>query len=197
MLWISLLWTHAGLHHHNLFLLLLISCVEAQQQQFIQTTATLSQARGEPVAASLGELVFFAGGGTSFTSPSDRVDIHNVTNGSWTTATLSVPRTGLAATTSGNLIFFAGGTDALNINITYNIIDIYNISDGSWSTATLSIARCGLGAASVRDLVLFGGGYTLINSSLHQIYHIVDMYNTTVVVKMPVHRQAKHNQTNL
>jgi hypothetical protein len=68
---IILLWMSFNLHLSN-YLLLMFNCAEAQQQQqFIHATATLSQARGELAAVSLGELVFFAGGATSFTSPND------------------------------------------------------------------------------------------------------------------------------
>jgi hypothetical protein len=79
---------------------------ETQQQQgnIIHTTTILSEARSELAATSSGELVFFVGGYNSTTS--DRVDIYNVTSGSWTTATLSIPRSQLAATSSQNLVFW-------------------------------------------------------------------------------------------
>jgi hypothetical protein len=85
-------------------------------------------------STSSGELVFFADGNTS-TGPSDRVDIYNVTSGSWTTATLSIPRSRLAATSLQNLVFFGGGLNRAESNQ----VDIYNILNGSWSTATLSL----------------------------------------------------------
>jgi hypothetical protein len=83
---------------------------ETQQQQgnITHTTTTLSEARFWLASTSSGELVFFAGGYNS-TGPSNRVDIYNVTSGSWTTATLSIPRYQLAATSSQNLVFFGGG----------------------------------------------------------------------------------------
>jgi hypothetical protein len=63
LLQIILLWTNVNPRSHNGLLLMLVSCVKAQQQpQFIHTTATLSQSRVELAATSLGELVFFAGG---------------------------------------------------------------------------------------------------------------------------------------
>jgi hypothetical protein len=84
---------------------------ETQQQQgnITHTTTTLSQARYALAATSSGELVFFGGGYDSTGQPSDRVDIHNVTSGSWTTSTLSIPRRALGATSSQNLVFFGGG----------------------------------------------------------------------------------------
>jgi hypothetical protein len=57
---------------------------DAQQQgNIIQTTTTLSEARYNIAATSSKELVFFAGGFNSTKEPSDRVDIYNVTSGSW------------------------------------------------------------------------------------------------------------------
>jgi len=186
-LWrIFLSWLHFSLFRiHWLLLFFLVKpiqnnyfvkIVEAQPQQQANITrsiTTLSEARYLLAATSSGELVFF-GGGYNATGPSDRVDICNVTSGSWTTATLSVPCSRLAATSSGNLVFFAGGWDG---NSTfYNQVDIYNVSSGNWSTATLSQARCCLAATSVGNFVLFAGGYNYYNSNLVVIYDVVDIY---------------------
>jgi len=160
-------------------LLLLTLCLLARdvllaavvvQSGITQKTATLSEARYDLAATSLNELVFF-GGGYNSTGASDRVDICNVTTGSWTTATLSIPRVKLGATSSGNLVFFGGGWDG---TLDYNIVDIYNVSSGSWRTATLSQARDSLAATSVGNLVLFGGGW---NGTTY--FNIVDIYNLT------------------
>jgi hypothetical protein len=129
---------------------------ETQQQgNIIHTTTTLSEARYGLVATSSNELVFFAGGYNSTEQASDRVDIYNVTSGSWTTATLSIPRDYLAATSSQNLVLFGGGYNGTTF---YDRVDIYNTSNGSWSTANLSQPRCCLAATSIGNLVLFGGG---------------------------------------
>jgi hypothetical protein len=140
------------------------------------TTATLSQFRSRVAVTSSGELVFFAGGRLSQKptiggGPSDRVDIYNVTSGSWTTATLSIPRHDLATTSSQNLVFFGGGEDGPTV---YDRVDIYNTLNGSWSTATLSQPRVGLAATSVGNLVLFGGGYNSTGPS-----NVVDVFNMT------------------
>jgi hypothetical protein len=140
--------------HINLILLNYVT--ETQQQgSIIHTTTTLSQARYRLAATSSGELVFFAGGYNS-TGASDRVDIYNVTSGSWTTTTLSIPRRELAATSSQNRVFFGGGRN--ETFYCFERVDIYNTFDGSWSTATLSQPRFTLVATSVGNLVLFGGG---------------------------------------
>jgi hypothetical protein len=85
-----------------------------QQGNITHSTTTLSQARCY-LASTSSELVFFGGGYNSTTGPSDRVDIYNVTSGSWTTATLSIPRSQLAATSSQNLVFFGGGWNGTTI----------------------------------------------------------------------------------
>jgi predicted Ser/Thr protein kinase len=167
---------------------LMIAYVESQNrvqtgEEVYATTATLSQARLALAATSSSELVIFAGGGDSLIGPpSDRVNIYNVTSGSWTTATLSVPRGCLAAVSSGNLVFFAGGGQIFNLTtlIIQNVtdsVDIYNVSDGQWSTATLSQARAVLAAASVGSLVLFGGGENKIPPNYTS--SVVDIYNVT------------------
>jgi hypothetical protein len=98
--------------------ILLNFVAETQQQQgnITHSTTTLSEARSELAATSSDELVFF-GGGYNSTGPSDRVDIYNVTNGSWTTATLSIPRYDLAATSSQNLVFFGGSWNEQHFQI--------------------------------------------------------------------------------
>jgi predicted Ser/Thr protein kinase len=138
-----------------------------------QTTATLSEARFYLAATSSGELVFFGGGQNGTLTVSDRVDIYNVTSGSWTAASFSIPRGYLTAAASGNLVFFAGGWD--NNASYYNQVDIYNVICGSWTTATLSQNRTFLAATSVGSLVLFGGG---CNNSTGAS-NIVDIYNVT------------------
>jgi hypothetical protein len=138
-----------------------------------QTTATLSEARDWLAATSSGDLVLFGGGvnATPYT-PSDRVDICNVTSRSWTTATLSIPRIELAAASSSNLVFFGGGS-YIETPV-YDRVDIYNVSNGSWSTASLSQARHRLAATSVGNLILFGGGYNDTGPS-----NVIDIYNVT------------------
>jgi hypothetical protein len=157
------------LFRYSYFFLFFLEGAEAQQQgSIIHLTSQLSEARYSLAATSSGEIVFF-GGGQNATGASDRVDIYNVSSGSWTTAILSIPRWGLAATSLGSLVFFAGGWDGTTY---YNQVDIYNISDGSWSTANLSQARWGLAGTSVGSLVLFGGGSNSSGAS-----DVVDIYN--------------------
>jgi hypothetical protein len=148
------------------------------QSEITQSTATLSEARYWFAATSSADLVFFGGGyNTTTNTPSNRVDIYNVMNGSWTTATLSISRGNLAATSSGHLVFFGGGWSNNFGSTPYQQVDVYNISDSSWSTATLSQARGDLAATSVGNLVLFGGGLNGIWNNPADIFNVVDVYN--------------------
>jgi len=168
----------------------------------IWTTATLSLPRGGLAAASSGNLVFFAGGGNSLNfilqtnffsgNASNRVDIFNTSDGSWSIATLSQARTGLAATSVGGLILFGGGVS--NASEFSNIVDIYNVSNNMWTTATLSQTRAGLAATSIANrYALFAGGATNSSNTSADYSNIVDIYdsfsglwNTTTLSEAPV-----------
>jgi hypothetical protein len=147
---------------------------QQQERNITHTTTTLSQARYRLASTSSGELVFFAGGWTETGQASDRVDIYNVTSGSWTTSTLSVRRAELAATSSQNLVFFGGGSGPSNR------VDIYNTLNGNWSTATLSQPRSGLVATSVGNLVLFGGGGNVVD-----VFHMTKNTWTNTTLSQP------------
>ena len=163
-------------------LILLFLCFVGVQGIYIlnHTTATLSEARSELVAAVSGNLVFFAGGMNQY-GRSDRVDINNITSGTWTTATLSEARYGLAAAVSGNLVFFAGGN--INQFTPTNRVDIYNITNSIWTTATLSEARYDLAAAVSGNLVFFAGGMNQYTpSDMIDIYNIISDTWTTATL---------------
>src|SRR3954466_5568130 len=89
------------------FLLLIMGTVISVHAQW--TTATLSQAREDLAATSVGNLVIFAGGATG-TGSSAVVDIYDDSTHLWTTAMLSQARGGLTATSVGTKAFFAGGS---------------------------------------------------------------------------------------
>ena len=120
------------------------------------TTASLSQARYDPAATTVGTKVLFAGGSTA-TATSSVVDIYDASTGQWSTASLSQARYALTATTAGNEAFFAGGATDLS-NGYSSVVDIYNATSGQWSTASLSWPRVVLSATSVGSKALFAGG---------------------------------------
>ncbi len=112
----------------------------------------------DAVTATVGDLVFFAGGSSDFNLiPSAQVDIYNSSSETWTTATLSQPRDSLAATSVGDLVLFGGGLTYDPVTLIYSNsdrVDIYNSTSKTWSTATLSVPRSVLAATTVGTLLI-------------------------------------------
>jgi hypothetical protein len=148
-------------------------------------SSTLSVARSNLVATSVGSIALFAGGyngGNDANVFHDVVDIYNNTDGMWSSTSLSLPRVAIAATTIGNLALFAGGvtntseivTGRIDENVT-DIVDIYHSTNRTWSSAHLSIPRYWIGATSVGNLAFFAGGCDLTNN--YTSFAVVDIYN--------------------
>ena len=102
------------------------------------STAHLSVARMDPVAASVGSIALFAGGqsrkpfdsGNPYISSyydSSVVDVFHVTTAKWSNASLSVARKYLSATTVGDLAVFAGGENS-------DVVDSYRLAVTGGST---------------------------------------------------------------
>lgn len=149
----------------------------ASRQIFIHTTASLSQGRSSPVAATAGNKAIFAGGKpASGSSRSNVVDIYDVVTGEWSTATLSQARTALAAAAIGKKVFIAGGL--LSGECGYSdVVDIYDIGTNVWSTDSLSQARGSLAATAVGNKLLVAGGLACLGSWQLKS-DVVDIYDT-------------------
>jgi autotransporter-associated beta strand protein len=90
------------------------------------TAASLSQPRRRLAAATVGPMVFFAGGYDA--DAVSTVDIFDSSTGTWSVANLSQPRGELAAVTAGNQVFFAGGQlPASSGGIPTSTVDIYTL----------------------------------------------------------------------
>lgn len=145
------------------------------------TTAPFSQAREGMAVVSIGNKIFFAGGGTCLGMFGnglldlvyDNVDIYDAATNTWTFAQLSQPRTYMAAAAVGNKVFFAGGMGE-DYEIS-NKVDIYDLTTSSWSVATLSEPRVDPRAVTVGDKIYIAGGYTDYNSPSSK----VDIYNAS------------------
>lgn len=121
------------------------------------TVEFMTADRFDHAVASVDGLVFFSGGFSTTTMPSDVVDIYDTNTSSWSGAVLSVARGGVAAAAVGHELLIGGGAaDWAGPN--FADVDVYNSSTATWSTATLSAARSHLAAAAVGTKVLFGGG---------------------------------------
>jgi hypothetical protein len=114
------------------------------------STASLSEARIGLAAVSIGDKVYFAGGenyssdGYSSKVFSDRVDIYNSANDTWSTWSLTRPRSQMTSISSASKIFWAGGVDSVIYdNGQYSLeatgsIDIDDINSASLTTTCLS-----------------------------------------------------------
>ena len=129
---------------------------------------TLSQTRSALAIGAAGNKIVFAGGwiypGNDVPS-STRIDIYDITTGTWTTAELSAGRFGSGVAVIGNKIFFGGGGVQQNngwgawqySGLGSSAVDIYDASTNLWSTAQLSSPRCPTGASAGNKLIFFGG----------------------------------------
>jgi hypothetical protein len=141
---------------------------------------TLSQSRTSFAIAATGNKLVFAGGwiNNGSNSPSSaRVDIYNISTGSWTIAELSEGRFDIGVAVLGNKIFFGGGGRQHNNGwgvwqyggLGSSVVDIFDVTNNSWSTAQLSSARVPVGA-SAGNKVVFAGGDDLYISSRVDVY---------------------------
>ena len=131
----------------------------------VWSTATLSQARCDLCATTVGKYALFAGGfGTSNvvdTYDSSKGEPNNP--GAWSTTVLSEGRSRISATSVGGYALFAGGGDGTPGG-GLSTVDIYDSGLGepndpsAWYTTTLTQARTHLAATSLGSKALFAGG---------------------------------------
>jgi hypothetical protein len=150
------------------------------------TVINFNEARGGMAAVSFGNKIFFAGGWyRNFDLPvlycdddgtnchyepaivgSNRVDIYDVSSGTWSSTQLSEARGDITTAIVDNKILFAGGGSSKRV-------DIYDASSNSWSTGQLSNPLNDPGlrkrAHSVGHKVLITGFWS----------NIVDIYDAT------------------
>jgi kelch-like protein 20 len=144
----------------------------------IWTTSNLpGGARGYLAAAAAGTKIVFAGGQTGTNIFTNKVDIYDVSSGTWATTTTlqGGSRGNLAAASAGTKVFFAGGQTG---GSTYSAaVDIYDVSSNTWTTSTLpGGARAFLAGAGAGNKVVFAGGQTGTNS----YSAAVDIFDITI-----------------
>jgi N-acetylneuraminic acid mutarotase len=142
-------------------------------------SAMLSQPRQGMAVATVGNKVFFAGGGDhDWGTTTTRVDIFDADNGQWSTAELGQPRSYLSAATVGHQVFFAGGGNwAQGYYTGTNWVDIYDDSAKTWSSTTLSEARYSLTATTSGHKIFFAGGRTAAPIAGGQVSATIDIYD--------------------
>lgn len=161
-----------------------VDVYDTSTREWITATATisLSQARTKLAGVAAGNLIFFAGGQTSLTTPSAVVDVYDASLRNWLTpANLSKARTDVVGATAGNLVLFAGGDESGKGTFS-TVVDIYDISTRTWlPTSSLSQPRRSLAAAASGNLVLFAGG----RPGALAVSPVVDVFDTSTQNWLP------------
>ncbi|MCP3918093.1 MAG: hypothetical protein GY711_21300 [bacterium] len=151
------------------------------------STASLSVARSDLAATSVGDKALFAGGRANVPQTKfATVDLYDAVTRTWTTASLSVARSRLAAASAGGRAFFAGGF--LQGNYESSRVDIYDDATATWSTAELSIGRAALVGASAGNKVFFAGGFP--DHTRVDIYDVATDAWSTAELSTPRHDLA-------
>lgn len=129
------------------------------------SSATLSVARSEIAATSVGSKAYFAGGlDTGATGVSKVIDVYDAATGQWSTMQLRDAKRGAAAVTRGNEIIFAGGGATTGDGTPMqpsNSIEIYNVSTGAWSYSSVGHGKRGMNGVVLDNKVFLAGGLPL------------------------------------
>jgi len=115
--------------------------------------------RADMGIAAANNKIFLAGGGFwGDDIYTNRVDIYNAAEDSWSSDTLSEYVTGAAGVSAGNKVFFAGGFGFNNGYYWSNKVDIYDIPTNTWTKSTLSEGRGYISAVHAGNKIYFAGG---------------------------------------
>jgi len=141
------------------------------------STLQLSERRMNLSVAKIGNKIFFAGGkGGNPGIPnyvSDKVDILDLSNNSFTTSILSGPRASLSAVAAGNKIYFSGGnTSSAQFTATCSPssrVDIYDNTTGSWSATNMNEPLSDMTSLVSGNNIFWAGGqnYQCSNNTIH------------------------------
>ena len=161
------------------FLFFESAVVDVYSGSLAKTTVTsLSQARCELAATTVGSYALFGGGYSSHYFST--VDTYNSSLTKGTATSLSRSRRELAATTVGNYALFGGGFGSSAYNST---VDTYNVSLTKGTTTSLSQGRSILAATTVGNYAIFAGGY--MGNDLSNVSAAVDAYNQNLTRVTP------------
>jgi hypothetical protein len=126
------------------------------------STTELSSGAIHLTAGATGNKVLFGGGFREY-GTSRRVDIYNVSTGTWIIDSLTnrVEEAvyGIGATVIGNKIYFAGAAQwAWDFGENSSTINIYDAATGNWSLSSLSVERGLMASIAVGDKNYWAGG---------------------------------------
>jgi N-acetylneuraminic acid mutarotase len=125
--------------------------------------------------ATTNNKIFIAGGGTwgdGFYT--ERVDIYNASNNTWSISALSEARAATVGISAGNKVLFAGGISSHDWS---NTVDIYDDSINGWTTATLTERRGYINAVVGGNKIYFVGGAR--NDGQYVALDRIDEYDMT------------------
>lgn len=159
------------------------------------TNDTLSLKRTDVAAIGLGHLAFFAGG-NSANGLTDRIDIFDARNNSWTRSQLSMPRSEIAAGAAGipfcldpeiveidlfdrtgDTVLFAGGVS--NYDLSESRVDVLHVVSNTWNVTALSNGGRLIPSTSTKDLIFFYTG-SIYTSPKVEIYRVANDSNYQV-----------------
>lgn len=143
----------------------------------------MSLKRTDVAAIGLGGLAFFAGG-NSANGLTDRIDIFDARNNSWTRSRLSMPRSEIAAGAAGNpceivtidlidcigdTVLFAGGVS--DYDLSESRVDVLHVISNTWNVTTLSSGGRSIPSTSTKDLIFFytGSIYTIPKVEIYRV----------------------------
>ncbi|HET9746935.1 MAG TPA: kelch repeat-containing protein [Chitinophagaceae bacterium] len=133
------------------------------------SNTSLSEPKTGVAAAAVGTKVMFAGGYKTSADyfPSnivDKIEIYDITSGSWSLATLSEARGNISGVTVNDKIYFAGGSATTGSNK----IDVYDNATGVWSTSVLDFLSGDLSGVGEADEI-YWSGYKTCNVEIRNV----------------------------
>ena len=122
------------------------------------TLPSMSNDRFGPAVAAVGSLIYVIGGWDGLGAVSNKLEVYDVENQSWSQK-VNIPTSVVYAASAviGNSIHVLGGYNGYSILSTHQV---YNIQTNSWSQSTpLPFPRSGGGAAVVSEKIYLIGGF--------------------------------------
>ena len=145
------------------------------------TATSLSQARSNLAATTVGDYALFGGGYGSSSNYYSTVDTYTSSLTKSTATSLSSARSNLSATTVGDYALFGGGYSGISND--YSTVDTYTSSLTKSTATSLSQARHNLATTTVGSYALFGGG--LFGANIDNVSAVVDAFNQNLARLTP------------
>ncbi len=136
---------------------------------------------------------YFAGGLTSGTAVTNKIEIVDLSTGQKSTKTLSVARADIMCAAFAGKIYFAGGikSGATPSSLqTFDVVDVLDVASGAITQATLSVPRSGGVAIIAGGKILFAGGATFTGGQFVNT-DVVDIFDPATGIWSVQHLSEK------